>query len=101
MLPFHPDAGAELEAAVAWHEEERPGHGDLLFGDVGKKVAQAMSFPESGAPVVGFESRNDVRAYTLERFRYRVITAVVLGSPAHPSSRSVVGGRTIPSVVAE
>ena len=82
MLPFHPEAGAELEAAVTWLEEEQPGHGDLLFNDVSKKVAQATAFPESGAPVHGFDARNDVRAYTLGRFRYRVITAVVSGSPA-------------------
>lgn len=82
MLPFHPEAGAELEAAVAWVEEERAGHGDVLLGDVGKKVAQATVLPESGAPVLGFEDRYDVRAYTLGRFRYRVITAVVSGSPA-------------------
>ena len=80
MLGLHPEALAELEAAVAWLEEERPGHGDLLFDEVRQRVAQASTLPESGAPVLGFEARYDVRAYTLDRFRYRVVTASVAGS---------------------
>lgn len=78
MLRFHPEALVELDAAVAWHERERPGHGALLFRDVTKRVAQASRFPRSGTPLVGFEERLDVRQFVLRRFRYVIITARVL-----------------------
>ena len=81
MLELHPEAAAELEAAVDWLEDERPGYGALLFGEVRQKIAQAATYPHSGDPVAGFEDKHEVRAYTLARFRYRVITAQVSGAP--------------------
>jgi len=81
LLELHPEAVEELEAAVAWHNRERLGYGDLLFDELRKRVAQATRFPRSGAPVVGFEPGYDVRSYSLRRFAYRVITAVVNGTP--------------------
>lgn len=76
-LPFHPDALIELDQAVAWHERERAGYGSLLFEEVIRKVDQATSLPRSGAPVMGFDARHDVRKYVVRRFRYVLITAIV------------------------
>ena len=81
LLELRPEAVEELEAAVAWHSRERAGRGDLLYDEIRRRVAQATRFPRSGAPVVGLEARYDVRSYSLRRFRYRVITALVSGKP--------------------
>ena len=81
LLELHPEALEELEAAVAWHNRERAGRGDLLYEEVQRRVAQATRFPRSGAPVAGFDARYDVRSYGLRRLPYRVITAVVSRAP--------------------
>ena len=81
LLGLHPAAVEELDAAVRWHEDERPGHGAMLYEAVRKRVAQASRFPGSGAPIVGFCEKYDVRSYRVRDFRYRVITAVVSGTP--------------------
>jgi len=44
LLELHPEAVAELEAAVAWHNRERAGRGDLLFTEVHRRVAQATRY---------------------------------------------------------
>lgn len=77
LLPFHPDATTELDHAVAWHEHERTGYGSFLFDEVIRKVEQAARLPRSGAPVLGFPARYDVRKFVVNRFRYVVITALV------------------------
>ena len=81
LLGLLPAALDELEAAVLWHEAERPGHGALLVDEVRKRVAQAARLPKSGAPIAGLDPGHDVRAYPTSRFPYRVITAVVRGTP--------------------
>ena len=81
LLELHPEALEELEAAVVWHNRERAGRGDLLYDEVRRRLTQATRFPKSGAPVVGCDARHDVRSYSLRRFPYRVITAVVGGRP--------------------
>ena len=81
LLELHPEAVEELEAAVVWHNHERPGNGDRLYDEIRRRVTQATRFPKSGAPVAGFDARYDVRSYGLRRFPYLVITAVVSGAP--------------------
>jgi toxin ParE1/3/4 len=76
-LPVDPAAAAELGAAVAWHEGERPGQGSLLMDEVARRVEQAARFPRSGAPVLGLDARYDVRMFIVRRFPYVVITALV------------------------
>lgn len=76
-LPFHPEALVELDQAVAWHERERAGYGSILFDEVIRKVEQAACLPKSGAPVLGFDARHDVRKLVVNRFRYVLITAIV------------------------
>jgi plasmid stabilization system protein ParE len=78
-LRLHPAALAELDEAVAWHEARRTGWGSMLFEQLSLRIGQAARFPRSGAPVVGFDLRHDVRQYVLSRFKYVVITARVGG----------------------
>ena len=92
MLKLHPDAVAELVAAVAWHEERQTGLGERLFQIVARRVLQADRLPKSGAPVAGFAARYDVRQFVVRPFRYVVITATVAGARtvvaiAHTSRR--------------
>lgn len=76
-LRLHPGALAELNEAVSYLEDRRVGFGELLFGEVTRRVAQAARFPHSGAPVAGFDSEYDVRKFVVKRFRYVIITAVI------------------------
>ena len=80
LLELHPEAAAELEAAVLFHDQERPGHGRLLLEEVGRRVAQAGRLARSGAPVTGFAPERDVRCHLVRRFHYRIVTALVRGN---------------------
>lgn len=81
MLALHPAALDELEAATAWHEEERPGCGELLLSEVRAEITRAATMLNSGVSIEGFAATYNVRAFNLRRFRYRVIVALVAGSP--------------------
>lgn len=77
LLPIHPEAYVEVDDAMAWHERERVGYGITLLDEVVCQVERAARFPRSGASVLGFHARYDVRKYVVHRFRYLVITAIV------------------------
>jgi len=47
---FHPAARAELRAAVATYEAERPGLGSVFAKRVRELVELALAFPEMGSP---------------------------------------------------
>lgn len=75
MLSFHPDAVAELEAAIEFLENERPGYGRRLANEVRRRLAQAERFSQS-APRVGFvDAAFDARQFALRRFRYVIVVA--------------------------
>lgn len=76
-LPLHPAALAELEEAVRWIDDQRPGYGALFYEEIQRRTTQAARFPTSGAPIVGFAKRHDVRAFTTKVFEYRVVTALI------------------------
>lgn len=79
LLAIHPEALDELASQVELLEEEREGHGRLMYEEVRRRVTQASRFPRSGAPIGGFDARYDVRCYTLRRFPFRVVTALIGG----------------------
>ena len=79
LLDFHPDALDELDAAVRWYEQQRPGHGRLLHEQVRRRVGQAARYPQSGAPVLGCNPSHDVRCFGLHRFPFCVVTAEFKG----------------------
>ena len=73
------------------------GLGDRLCEEVRRRVAQATRFPTSGAPAVGLGARYGVRSYKLQRFRCRVIAAVVNGTrramtPAQQPTKTTIRG---------
>lgn len=78
-LPFHPAARREYQAAILWHEKERPGFGELFLGEVEAKVELAARFPESGTAMESVAPGHDVRRYPLDRFSYKLIVATVRG----------------------
>ncbi len=67
---FHPDALAEFEAAIAYHEEAREGYGERLRAAVLAEVDRAERFPDIGHEVEGFAKRHDVRRLVVELFPY-------------------------------
>lgn len=78
-LSFHPAALDELDAAVAWHENERPGRGARLFDSVARRVLQAARFPNGGPPIAGFPDHNDVRQFVVKHAPYVLVTALIRG----------------------
>ena len=75
MLPFHPDAVGELEAAIEFLERERPGYGGQLADEVRRRLTQAERFPQSAPRVRFVDPAFDARPFTLRRFRYVVVVA--------------------------
>lgn len=76
-LRLHPAAVVELEQAVVYLDDERPGFGSLLLEEIALRIAQAARLPKSGAPISGFSERYGVRQFVAKRFRYVVVTALV------------------------
>ena len=76
---LHPAAREELLAEIEYLENEELGLGEQYFYEVERRVRQATRFPASGAPVLGFEERYDVRQFTLRTFPAMVVTASISG----------------------
>lgn len=76
-LRFHPDAAAELEAAVSWYRNEEPRAAVRFSDEVRRRAYQAARFPLSGPQQRGFEARLDVRGFVLRGFPYWLVTARV------------------------
>lgn len=76
-LAFHPEALAELRAAIVYVDDERPGHGRVLYEQTKQRVAQARRFPHSGPAVPGMEEHHDVRRFGVPRFHYQIVTALI------------------------
>jgi plasmid stabilization system protein ParE len=81
-LPFEPGAAEEFEAAATWYERERTDYGELFMSAVRGSVDRAARFPQSGIQVHGFGRERDVRRFTVLRFPYSVVTAIVDGRRA-------------------
>jgi plasmid stabilization system protein ParE len=76
-LRLHPAALAELDEAVGYLEEQRPGFGALMFEEISRRIGQAARLPTSGVPISGFAAKHDVRQFVAKRFPYIVVTALV------------------------
>ncbi len=77
VISLHPDARQELREAVREYEEERIGLGAKLFAQVERRLVQASHFPVSGAPILGFDDKYDVRRFVVLGFSFILVTAVV------------------------
>jgi toxin ParE1/3/4 len=63
---FHSEATAELEEAIAYYEQRRPGLGAALLDEVQRAASLIEEFPHIGAPY----KITDCRHYVLRRFPY-------------------------------
>lgn len=67
-IDFHPEARAELDAAMAWYEQQRSGLGSDLLAEVEAAVARIQQNPQA------FPQHNlqDVRKCLVKRFPYTI-----------------------------
>ena len=65
-LLFHSEATAELEAAIASYETQRPGLGQSLLAAVERAAGYIQAHPRIGSPY----GESDYRHYVLRRFPY-------------------------------
>ena len=65
---FHPEARAELNAAVYWYEEQQPGLGSELAEEVFAAIDRIRAFPGSGVPL-----STGTRRALARRFPYGII----------------------------
>ena len=78
-LRFHPEARAELVAAIRYHEAERPGYGAKFRDDARAAIERASELPGVGQRESGYPDGLDVRAFQFDLFPYAVIVVVVEG----------------------
>jgi toxin ParE1/3/4 len=76
---LHPAAQQELLAEIEYLENKESGLGESFFSEVERRVRQATRFPASGAPVLGFEERYDVRSFIVRTFPAAIVTASING----------------------
>ena len=65
---FHPDARAELVAAIRFYQQEARGLGRAMAGEVRSALARISEFPESGSP-----DNEDLRRVFLDRFPFTLV----------------------------
>jgi plasmid stabilization system protein ParE len=75
-LGIHVEAEQEVEKAFEYYEEEQAGLGFQFIERYREQLEQAMRFPSSGAPAVGY-SRHEVRRFHMAQFPYVVVVATV------------------------
>lgn len=49
-VALDPDAAAELEAAAAWYDDQRPGLGLQFLAAVDRTIQHAARWPDTGTP---------------------------------------------------
>jgi hypothetical protein len=76
---LHPGALEELLAEIEYLENEEAGLGQRYFSEVERRIRQGTRFPASGAPILGFDEKYDVRRFTLRTFPASVVTASIRG----------------------
>ena len=75
-LLFHPEARAELVAAIRYHEAERPGYGAKFRDEARAVIERASELPGVGQRERGYPDGLDVRAFQFDLFPYAVIVVV-------------------------
>ena len=70
-IRFHPEARAELRAAVEFYEQQAPGLGRDRVGEVRVVLERLGEWPQSGAP-----EEDEVRRAILARFPFTVVYTV-------------------------
>lgn len=72
-LVVEPEAERELEEAVSWYEQQRPGLGARLLDSVAAAVQRLRRFPHSGASVPDVPADLPARQILVPGFPYSVI----------------------------
>lgn len=65
---FHPEAGEEFQAAVAYYEERQPGLGLDLALEVHSAIDRILAYPRAWPPVEG-----EIRRCLVRRFPYGIL----------------------------
>ncbi len=73
---FHADAAAELEAAAAWYERERPGLGGDLLDEIAHGLDAIAATPAAWPGVPGQRSAH---RFLLSRFPYSIVYVLDAG----------------------
>jgi toxin ParE1/3/4 len=69
-------AKAELQAAIAWHEEQAPGLGTMLWESVDDVLRRLKKTPDGSTTVPGVPPELGVRRAFTRRFPYAVVFIV-------------------------
>ncbi len=75
------EAADELDAAVAYVERERQGHGQILLDEYAEKLRQIVRFATSAPVLVNTPRGYELRSFSLRRFRYSIIVGELHGAP--------------------
>ena len=67
---FHPEARAELLAAIRFYQQEAAGLGRAMAGEVRSALERISDFPESGSPD---GTPDDLRRVFLDRFPFTLV----------------------------
>lgn len=67
---FHPEAAAELDAAIRWYAERDAELGEFLLAEVRLALEKIAALPTAW-PVSSYDDR--VQYFALSRFPYRVL----------------------------
>lgn len=70
-----PEALDELDAAIAYYEEQRPGLRVAFYLEVESTIALAEQNPGVGSSVRGANEASSLRTYVVRRFPFLVWTA--------------------------
>lgn len=69
----HPDAAAELDAAVEWYEDREPGLGISLVDHAVAARDSIAEWPDAWPPFAGWNREPLVRSKKLDVFPFRVV----------------------------
>ena len=72
----HPEAAAELDAAVHWYEQERTGLGALLLDRAEQARHDIAEWPDASPPARTLGDGTIVRSKAIHGFPYRIVYAV-------------------------
>lgn len=72
----HPEAAAELDAAIRWYEQERAGLGSLLLDRAEQARRDIAGWPDASPPARTLGDGTVLRSKAIHGFPYRIIYTV-------------------------
>jgi plasmid stabilization system protein ParE len=77
VVDFLEEARRELEAAVAWYDEQEPPLGGQLIDELQRVLTRLEALPTGGSLVRHPDVRAEVRQMHVGRFPYRLVYVTV------------------------